>query len=113
LRVEEEKRCAKQFAKISDGFFGSGSRVVDLSASFAALVGPWEVHDGHNKETVGRICYTGEGVIPRPESSKQTEKSSSLAAPRIWMTTIVLEITNSQKKERNVEPEEEQEEHDS
>lgn len=65
---------------------------------------------------VGRIGNTSEGVVPGKECGDDTEPSTGLDSGAVWCSTggstSVVEVTNAQAKECEVESEEKHEECD-
>lgn len=96
-----------------------------------ALVRPGEVDDGNLEEGVARwgvsegyflmamkggnvpaVLETGEGIVPRHESSQEAEESGSFLESKLsgMVTHIVGVVLGSEQQETDVEEEEEEEE---
>jgi len=101
------------------GLVGSvaSSRVVDLAAVLAALVGPWEVCDGNDEEAehvsladmvkdgkvyvsnvpVGAICDTSESIVPGSESSEETKSATGDDASFLRGLAVVLQVSDTKQ----------------
>lgn len=58
-------------------------------------------------EPVGVVCNARQSIVPGKEGRKETEIASSLDATLVGLSARVLEVSNAEKEEGNVEREEE------
>jgi hypothetical protein len=71
------------------------------------------VGDGDDEEAVAAVGNTGKGVVPSSKGSQKTEETTGLDDRRVGLASIItLDVTDTEKQEREVEEQEQQEESD-
>jgi hypothetical protein len=59
---------------------------------------------------VGAVCNTSQGIVPRKKRGKESEHTTSNDALLLRTCAIVLQVSNTEHEESDVEGEEEREE---
>ena len=84
------------------GLCQSSLLVIGLFSPLTALVGPWEVCDWDDEETVAAVCDTGKGVVPGCKRSEDTKGTTSLDACFVGTGGAVVEVDNSEQEEGKI-----------
>lgn len=91
----------------------SGERLIRLATADLAGGRPGEVSNGDNEEAVASVGDTGEGIVPGGEGSQETEQTTSLLDIGIGGTiSTLLQVSDTEQEEGQVQEEEQQEEGD-